>query len=176
LTNQTPQDGYRVGGVVGKVGSNAADTTVELILDRISIGGVIPDGDNSRAALVGFLEEGGNDGDDTILTPKEIVIAASFASSENGTKLVYGVQSFGVERDTSSMKLYHDTESTINTAPEIKIATAEKSDPDTYKRVDYELTITDNLQPLFGWYVQEPDTQGSADGLDPNGYVGSIFN
>ena len=172
LTNASPGAGGRLGGLVGFLQNSIMNTSLELIVDRISVGGVLPEAVD-RAALLGGIFETGT-GANSIFTANEALLAVDFSAPESNTSLTYGGNLGAAEYDESNAEIYHDTQSTNNTNPVVKVATADKSKLSSYSS---RFAITDNLAASgFDWYVQEPDTAGTSNGTAPDGWIGSVFN
>ena len=178
LTNSEPSAGGRFGGVVGFVINSFANSSIELILDRVSVAGVLPEAVD-RAALLGAINEGGS-GLDSIFTVEEVLVAVDFSAPESKTALAYGGalgnpgNSSDAVYNKNNAEIYHDTQSTNDTDPVAKIMTADKSKLSTYSN---RFTITNNLAATGAdWYVQEPDTVGTSNGTGSDGYIGSIFD
>ncbi len=176
LTNDEPQKGGTLGGVLGRVDSTIGGTTLTLTLDRISIGGVIPDA-TYRAALAGILYEGGDTAGQLIYEPKETVIAGNFDGTDR-LNLIAGPflpdnADDNVEIITTDRTIFHDTTSTQTGDHIVKIDAANKSAISSYTGI----SVTDTLiGSLSQWYVQAPDTEGTADGSGEDGFIGSVFD
>ena len=176
LTNDEPQKGGTLGGVLGRVDSTIGGTTLTLTLDRISIGGVIPDA-TYRAALAGILYEGGDTAGQLIYEPKETVIAGNFDGTDR-LNLIAGLFFANNADDndeiiTTDRTIFHDTTSTQTGAHIVKIDAANKSAISSYTGI----SVTDTLiGSLSQWYVQAPDTEGTADGSGEDGFIGSVFD
>jgi len=170
------QTAGRFGGVIGRFDEGSSDD-ISIDLDRFSLAGEIPDATDLSPGIGFFF---GSDPTNTTISLDEVVLGPSIGTATGSSGFFIGEAKDSYLPNIEYKLVYHDTSFTDDTGFDengigiVKFDPSNASSLDTYE----ELTITDNLSPVGveSWYVQEPDTEGTADGLGEDGYIGSIFD